>query len=61
MMSDEDYDVVTDVLKKHLNVLLEMINSNVEQGMFNVMDQIRLDQINQLDQAIRIWNEHKNT
>jgi demethoxyubiquinone hydroxylase (CLK1/Coq7/Cat5 family) len=61
MMSDEDYDVVTDVLKKHLNVLLEMINSNAEQGMFNVMDQIRLDQINQLDQAIRIWNEHKNT
>lgn len=25
---DEDYDVVTDVLKKHLNVLLEMINSS---------------------------------
>ena len=58
-MSDEDYDVVTDVLKKHLNVLLEMINSN--EGMFNVMDQIRLKQIGDLDTAIRIWKEYKNT
>jgi demethoxyubiquinone hydroxylase (CLK1/Coq7/Cat5 family) len=57
---DEDYDVVTDVLKKHLNVLLEMINSNAEQGMFNVMDQIRLDQINQLDRAIRMWRDGKD-
>jgi demethoxyubiquinone hydroxylase (CLK1/Coq7/Cat5 family) len=60
MMSDEDYDVVTDVLKKHLNVLLEMINSNAEQGMFNGMDQIRLDQINQLDRAIRMWRDGKD-
>ena len=57
---DEDYDVVTDVLKKHLNVLLEMINSNAEQGIFNVMDQIRLDQINQLDRAIRMWRDGKD-
>jgi|APGre2960657373_1045057.scaffolds.fasta_scaffold305611_2 demethoxyubiquinone hydroxylase (CLK1/Coq7/Cat5 family) len=57
---DEDYDVVTDVLKKHLNVLLEMINSNAEQGMFNGMDQIRLDQINQLDRAIRMWRDGKD-
>ncbi len=57
---DEDYDVVTDVLKKHLNVLLEMINSNAEQGSFNGTDQIRLDQINQLDRAIRMWRDGKD-
>jgi len=57
---DEDYDVVTDVLKKHLNVLLEMINSSVEQNGFSGMDQIRLDQINQLDRAIGMWRDGKD-
>jgi hypothetical protein len=28
--------------------------------MFNVMDQIRLDQINQLDRAIRMWRDGKD-
>ena len=57
---DEDYDVVTDVLKKHLNVLLEMINSSAEQNGFNGMDQIRLDQINQLDREIGMWRDGKD-
>ena len=59
-MSDEDYDVATDTLQKHIEILLKMTNSNIEQGMFNVMDQIRLDQINQMDAAIKMWKE-KNT
>ena len=59
-MSDEDYDVVTDTLQKHIEILLKMTNSNIEQGMFNVMDQIRLEQINQMDAAIKMWKE-KNT
>jgi hypothetical protein len=57
---DEDYDVVTDTLQKHIEILLKMTNSNIEQGMFNVMDQIRLKQINQMDAAIKMWKE-KNT
>ena len=61
-MSDEDkdYDVVTDVLQKHADILLKMTNRNIEHDMFNIMDQIRLKQINQLDAAIKMWKE-KNT
>lgn len=57
---DEEYDVVTDVLQKHADILLKMTNSNIEHDMFNIMDQIRLKHVDQLDAAIRMWKD-KNT
>ena len=50
---NEDYDVVIDTLQKQRNILWKMTNLNVDT--FNIMDQIRLEQIDQLDKAIIMW------
>ena len=47
------YDVVTDVLQKHRDTLFKMVESNLAAGMVSgLTDQIRMDQIDQLDVAI---------
>jgi len=58
-MSEEDYDVVVDVLQKHREKLWKMTqqNMNSEYIGMNIMDQIRLEQIDQLDKAIIMWKE----
>lgn len=56
-MSDEDYDVVVDVLQKHREKLWIMTQQNMNAESFNIMDQIRLEQIDQLDKAIIMWRE----
>ncbi len=59
-MSEEDYDVVVDVLQKHRDKLWKMTqqNMNSEYIGMNIMDQIRLEQIDQLDKAIIMWKEN---
>jgi hypothetical protein len=52
---DEDYDVVVDTLKKQRDILWKMTQQNMNSDMFNIMDQIRLEQIDQLDKAIVMW------
>ena len=61
MNEDEDYDVVLDVLQKHRSVLWKMTNLNMacEDGGLGIMDQIRLEQIDQLDKAINMWIKNK--
>jgi hypothetical protein len=56
-MTDEDYDVVIDALTKHRDKLWAMTKSNMANDMMNIMDDIRLEQIDQLDAAIRMWKE----
>jgi hypothetical protein len=56
---DEDYDVVLDTLQKHRDILWKMTQSNMNHDMFNIMDQIRLEQIDQLEKAITLWKENK--
>jgi hypothetical protein len=56
-MNDEDYDVVIDVLKKHIKVLSDMDRG---ESSFGIMTQIRWEQIGQIDKAIRIWNKYKD-
>jgi hypothetical protein len=56
-MMDEEYDVVTDVLQKHCDVLNKMVQQNMNADMFNIMDQIRLEQIDELQKAIKMWRE----
>ena len=60
-MNEEDYDVVVDVLQKHRDKLWEMTQQNMRSEYLgiNIMDEIRLDQIDQIDEAIRVWKEHK--
>jgi len=56
-MNDEDYDVVIDVLKKHIKVLSDMDRG---ESSFGIMTQIRLEQIGQMNKAIRIWKKYKD-
>ena len=56
MNEDEGYDVVTDVLQKHYQKLWDMTKGNHEWG---IMDHIRLEQMDQLKSAIKLWKESK--
>lgn len=60
-MSNEDYDVVVDVLTKHRDKLKEMVNRNLMSEFMglNIMDDIRLQQIDEIDQCIKMWNNLK--
>ena len=57
-IEEKEYDVVIDVLTKHKDKLWEMTRRNLQSefiGM-NIMDDIRLEQIEQLEEAIKLWN-----
>ena len=58
---EKDYDVVVDVLQKHRDKLWEMTQQNMRSEFLGIgiMDEIRLDQIDQIDEAIKVWKEHK--
>lgn len=55
---EEDYDVVLDTLQKQRNILWKMTQQNMNADMFNIMDQIRLEHIDQLDKAIELWKKN---
>jgi hypothetical protein len=60
-VSEEEYDVVVDVLTKHKDKLWEMTRRNMQSefiGM-NIMDDIRLNQIDEIDEAIKLWKNRK--
>lgn len=46
------YDVVIDALTRHRDQIREITMRNNDVGLFNMMDQIRLEQIVELDKAI---------
>jgi hypothetical protein len=58
-MNEEDYDVVIDTLQKQRDILWKMTQQNMNADMFNIMDQIRLEQIDQLDKAMVMWEKNK--
>lgn len=60
IMEEQDYDVVVDTLEKARVRLWALTRSNMEHGMMNIMDDIRLDHIDQLSKAIIMWKDHKN-
>jgi hypothetical protein len=52
-----DYDVVLDTLQKQRDILWKITERNMTSeylGM-NIMDDIRLEQIEQLDKAMKLW------
>ena len=55
MENEKEYDVVIDTLQKQYEILWKMTQSNMNIDMFNIMDQIRLEQMDQLKQAIKLW------
>jgi hypothetical protein len=58
MPDEQDFDVVVDVLQQHHDKLWKMTQSNMNMDMFNIMDQIRFEQMDQLTKAIKMWKEH---
>jgi hypothetical protein len=56
---DEEYDVVIATLQEKRDRLWKMTQQNMNADMFNIMDQIRLEQIDELDKAIASWKKSK--
>lgn len=59
--NDEEYDVVVDVLSKHRESLWKMTLRNMQSeyiGM-NIMDDIRLKQMQEIDECIKMWKASK--
>ena len=57
----EEYAVVLDTLQKHRDILWKMTERNMTSeflGM-SIMDDIRLEQIAELDKAMKMWREQK--
>jgi hypothetical protein len=56
-----DYDVVIDVLQKHYDKLLEMTNRNLTSECIglNIMDDIRIKQMEELKHAMELWLNRK--
>lgn len=59
MTEEKEFDVVADALYQRMDALLKLTNQNIEMGMFGIMDQIRLEQIDQLVQAIKRHEENQ--
>ena len=57
----EEYDVVLDVLQKHHDKLWKMTKQNMESEFIGmgIMDDIRLQQMAEIKEAIRWWKERK--
>ena len=60
-MNEKEYDVVLDVLQKHHDKLWEMTKRNMESEFIGmgIMDDIRLQQMAEIKEAIRWWKERK--
>lgn len=60
-MIEEEYDVVLDALQSHHDKLRKMTEANMLSQHMNIMDDIRLQQIAEIKEAIRWWKERKET
>jgi len=60
-MTEETYDVVVDTLQKHHDKLMELTMQNMLSEFIGIgiMDSIRLEQCEELKEAIAVWKAHK--
>jgi hypothetical protein len=58
-MQDDDFDIVIHTLQEKRDILWKMTQSNMNVDMFNIMDQIRLEQIDVLEKAIEKRKQEK--
>ena len=56
-LTNDDYDVVIDVLTKHRDKLQQMVDQNLRSEFIGmgIMDDIRLEQIEKIDQCLALW------
>ena len=57
---EEDFDVVIDVLTKHRDALQKMVDKNMMSDIigFNIMDDIRLEQIARINKCLDMWKRN---
>lgn len=55
MNAEDDFDIVIATLEKERDILQKITDKNIEMNMFNIMDTIRLEQIDELNKAIKLW------
>lgn len=60
MTKEEPYDVVVSALEEKKEKLWKMTKKNMEHSSFNIMDTIRLEQIERLESAILCWKTHRS-
>jgi hypothetical protein len=51
----EEFDVVVDALMQRYDALWKLTLSNMNMGIVNVMDDIRLKQMDEIKKAISLW------
>lgn len=59
MSEEQDYDVVLATIEAKINQLWKMTQSNMEMGLMNVMDDIRIESIEQLKEAAELWKNRE--
>ena len=63
MSNSEEFDIVIATLQEKKDKLWKMTQSNMNMDMMNLMDDIRLEQIQELNEAMGmwlIWKDEKN-
>jgi uncharacterized metal-binding protein len=50
-----EYDVVLSTLEEKKQELWKITQSNMEMGVVNIMDDIRLEQIQEINEAMGMW------
>jgi len=56
-MKDEEYDVVLDALQRKYDILVSMDSDELTWGGPGIMTQIRCEQRDQLQKAIKLWKQ----
>lgn len=59
-MTEEKYDVVIATLQEKHDHLWKMTERNMNSRSFNIMDTIRLEQMEHLKAAMWCWKEYKH-
>ena len=61
MNEEQDYDIVLSTLGEKRNLLWKMTQSNMNSEFMDmgIMDDIRLEQIDQLDKAMKLWKSRE--
>ena len=54
-MTEEEFDIVIHTLQEKRDILWKITEKNMSMNLMNIMDDIRLAQIEQLDAAITMW------
>jgi hypothetical protein len=55
MENEKEFDPVIDALQQRIDALMKLTEANMRMGMINIMDQIRFEHIDKLEEAISLW------